>query len=153
MFTSLLVDQRVYTCVHFVLIEGSINIVHSLCKHTFAYCTYSSIIQAWRKRYFQLRSSKILEYYKSENGDLKGVINLEDCKSVNSDLFHKKHKYVFDIQTHDRVYYLVAKSTEEMTEWVDALCNICGFTLKSISSNYVYIFLLCSPLHILNLIG
>ncbi len=88
-------------------------------------------LQAWRKRFFRLRSSKILEYYKSEDGDLKGVINLEDCKSVNSDLFHKKYKYVFDIETHDRVYYLVATSSEEMTEWVDTLCNVCGFTLKS----------------------
>lgn len=87
-------------------------------------------IKNWRKRYFRLRSSKILEYYKSEGGDLKGVINLEDCKSVNSDLFHKKYKYVFGIETHDRVYYLVASSSEEMTGWVDTLCDVCGFTLR-----------------------
>ena len=93
--------------------------------------TGDSLLQNWRKRFFKLRSSKVLEYYKSEDGDLKGVINVEDCKAVNSDLFHKKYKYVFDIETHDRIYYLVASSLEEMKNWVDTLCNVCGFTLQA----------------------
>ena len=77
-----------------------------------------------------LRSSKVLEYYKSPDGDvLKGVINLEDCKTVHSDLSHKKYKYVFDIETKDRVYYLVAQSQEEMKAWVDQLCRICGLSV------------------------
>ena len=37
-----------------------------------------------------LLSSKVLEYYKSEGGELKGVVNLEDCHSVNSNLSHKR---------------------------------------------------------------
>ena len=48
-----------------------------------------------RKRFFCLRSSKVLEYYKSVDGDLKGVVNLEDCKAVHADLSHKKYKHVF----------------------------------------------------------
>ncbi len=67
------------------------------------------------------------------------MINLEDCKSVNSDLFHKKYKYVFDIETHDRVFYLVASSSVEMTEWVDTLCNVCGFTLRSELSELILV--------------
>jgi len=93
-------------------------------------------IKSWRKRLFCLRSSKVLEYYKSEDGDLKGVINLEDCQSVNSDLFHKKYKYVFDIETKDRTYFLVASSQEEMREWVDAVCKVCNF-LQFESSKFV----------------
>lgn len=124
--------------INILLLPLSVYIIHSL--HFLYKHPYLFTMQAWRKRYFQLRSSKILEYYKVENGDLKGVINLEDCKAVNSDLFHKKHKYVFDIQTHDRVYYLVAKSSEEMTSWVDALCNLCGFTLKSLPGKVFLLF-------------
>ncbi len=87
-----------------------------------------SVLQSWRKRWFCLRSSKVLEYYKHEDGDLKGVVNLEDCKSVNSDLFHKKYKYVFNIETKERVYYMVATTQEEMREWVEAICRVCRFT-------------------------
>ena len=76
-----------------------------------------------------LRTSKVLEYYKSEDGELKGVINLEDCKTVHSDLSHKKYKHVFDVETKDRTYYLVASSQEEMKSWVDVLCKVCGLTV------------------------
>lgn len=48
-------------------------------------------LQMWRKRWFVLLSSKVLEYYKSEGGEQKGVINLEDCHSVNSNLSHKRY--------------------------------------------------------------
>ena len=83
-------------------------------------------MKSWRKRWFCLRSSKILEYYKSENGDIKGVVNLEDCVSIHSALFHKKYKHVFDIQTRDRTYFLVASSQEEMVLWVKSLCSVCS---------------------------
>ena len=86
--------------------------------------------QAWRKRFFCLRTSKVMEYYKGEDGDLKGVVNLEDCKAVHSDLDHKKYKYVFDIETKDRTYYLVASSSEDMKSWVDTICNVCGFNIQ-----------------------
>lgn len=78
-----------------------------------------------------LRSSKVLEYYKSEDGELlKGVINLEDCRMVHSDLSHKKYKFVFDIETKERTYYLVAQSQEEMKGWVDVLCHMCGLVVQ-----------------------
>ena len=51
--------------------------------------------QMWRKRWFVLLSSKVLEYYKSEGGELRGVINLEDCHSVNSNLSHKRYIYIY----------------------------------------------------------
>ena len=88
-------------------------------------------MQAWRKRFFCLRSSKVLEYYKSVDGDLKGVVNLEDCKAVHADLSHKKYKHVFDIETRDRTYYFVASSAEDMKNWVDTICHVCAFSLQS----------------------
>lgn len=84
-----------------------------------------------------LRSSKVLEYYKSNDGEfLKGVINLEDCKMVHSDLAHKKYKFVFDIETKDRTYYLVAQTHEEMKAWVDILCQTCGLIVQG-KSHYL----------------
>ena len=75
-----------------------------------------------------MRSSKVLEYYKKEGGELKGVINLEDCVSIHSALYHKKYKFVFDIKTKDRIYYLVAATAEEMMSWVEAVCGLCKFS-------------------------
>lgn len=49
---------------------------------------------------------------------------------MHSDLSHKKYKNVFDVETKDRIYYLVAQSQEEMKEWVDVLCRICGLTVQ-----------------------
>ncbi len=64
-------------------------------------------------------------------GDLlKGVINLEDCKSVHSDLAHKKYKYIFDVETRERTYYLVAQSQDEMKGWVDQICMVCGLQVQ-----------------------
>ena len=74
-------------------------------------------------------SSKVLEYYKSaKHSELKGVINLEDCESLNVNLFHKKYKHVFDLRTKDRIFYLVASSSAEMDSWVEVICRICNFS-------------------------
>ena len=76
-------------------------------------------------------SSKVLEYYKSaKHSELKGVINLEDCESLNAGLFHKKYKHVFDLRTKDRTYYLVASSSDEMESWVEVICKICNFSCR-----------------------
>ena len=94
------------------------------------YCSFILLwfLKNWHKRFFCLYSSKIFEYYKTEGGEKKGVINLEDCTAVNSGLQHKKYQYVFDIETSDRIYYLVAGNEDEMTDWVETLCRVCEFT-------------------------
>ena len=60
-------------------------------------------LQMWRKRWFVLLSSKVLEYYKSEGGEQKGVINLEDCHSVNANLSHKRYVHIH-IHVHVHFY-------------------------------------------------
>ncbi len=104
--------------------------VNSLQLPSYTALCHILLLQVWRKRYFKLRSSKVLEYYKNETADQqKGVINLEDCTSVHSDLSHKKYKFVFDIETRTRVFYLVAQDQQEMKQWVDVLCRVCGLTV------------------------
>ena len=51
---------------------------------------------------------------------------------MHSDLAHKKYKYIFGIETKDRTYYLVAQTQEEMKEWVDELCRVCGLSIQGI---------------------
>ena len=88
----------------------------------------------------------MLEYYKGEDGEiLKGVINLEDCKAVHSDLAHKKYDFVFDIETKFRTYYLVAQTLQEMKAWVDQLCHVCGL---SVQGKWSLSLTLCVCMHV-----
>ena len=37
-----------------------------------------------------------------------------------------RYKHVFNIETKDRVFFLVAKTQAEMEAWVEALCKVCS---------------------------
>ncbi|XP_042324411.1 GRB2-associated-binding protein 1 isoform X4 [Sceloporus undulatus] len=93
---------------------------------------------AWKRRWFVLRSGRltgdpdVLEYYKNDHAKKPiRVIDLNLCQQVDAGLtFNKKefeNSYIFDINTIDRVFYLVADSEEEMNKWVRCICDICGF--------------------------
>ncbi|XP_024064312.1 GRB2-associated-binding protein 1 isoform X1 [Terrapene carolina triunguis] len=93
---------------------------------------------AWKRRWFVLRSGRltgdpdVLEYYKNDHTKKPiRIIDLNLCQQVDAGLtFNKKefeNSYIFDINTIDRVFYLVADSEEEMNKWVRCICDICGF--------------------------
>ncbi|KAF5923392.1 hypothetical protein HPG69_006561 [Diceros bicornis minor] len=95
-------------------------------------------IQAWKRRWFVLRSGRltgdpdVLEYYKNDHAKKPiRIIDLNLCQQVDAGLtFNKKefeNSYIFDINTIDRIFYLVADSEEEMNKWVRCICDICGF--------------------------
>ncbi|PKU32159.1 hypothetical protein llap_17537 [Limosa lapponica baueri] len=94
--------------------------------------------EAWKRRWFVLRSGRltgdpdVLEYYKNDHAKKPiRIIDLNLCQQVDAGLtFNKKefeNSYIFDINTIDRVFYLVADSEEEMNKWVRCICDICGF--------------------------
>ncbi|KAJ6668775.1 hypothetical protein lerEdw1_012259 [Lerista edwardsae] len=94
--------------------------------------------KAWKRRWFVLRSGRltgdpdVLEYYKNDHAKKPiRIIDLNLCQQVDAGLtFNKKefeNSYIFDINTIDRVFYLVADSEEEMNKWVRCICDICGF--------------------------
>ena len=61
----------------------------------------------------------VLEYYKNDHAKKPiRIIDLNLCQQVDAG---------FDINTIDRVFYLVADSEEEMNKWVRCICDICGF--------------------------
>nr|XP_047930988.1 GRB2-associated-binding protein 1 isoform X4 [Anser cygnoides] len=99
---------------------------------------HRSRLMAWKRRWFVLRSGRltgdpdVLEYYKNDHAKKPiRIIDLNLCQQVDAGLtFNKKefeNSYIFDINTIDRVFYLVADSEEEMNKWVRCICDICGF--------------------------
>ncbi|XP_029304843.1 GRB2-associated-binding protein 3 isoform X3 [Cottoperca gobio] len=94
---------------------------------------------AWRKRWFVLRRGRmsgnpdVLEYFQSKNSK-KPIrsIDLKECEveMLNGQLrikrdFHGKHLFV--VKTSFRVFYLVAKTEEEMNSWISSISQICQF--------------------------
>ncbi|XP_054481750.1 GRB2-associated-binding protein 3 isoform X2 [Anoplopoma fimbria] len=94
---------------------------------------------AWRKRWFVLRRGRmcgnpdVLEYYQSNNSKKPiRTIDLRECEveMLNGQLrvkrdFHGKHLFV--VKTSFRVFYLVAKTEEEMNSWISSISQICQF--------------------------
>ncbi|XP_056264085.1 GRB2-associated-binding protein 3 isoform X2 [Pseudoliparis swirei] len=93
----------------------------------------------WRKRWFVLRRGRmsgnpdVLEYYQSNNSKKPiRTIDLRECEveMLNGQLrikrdFHGKHLFV--VKTSFRVFYLVAKTEEEMNSWISSISRICQF--------------------------
>ncbi|XP_077448881.1 GRB2-associated-binding protein 3 isoform X2 [Stigmatopora argus] len=94
---------------------------------------------AWRKRWFVLRRGRmsgnpdVLEYYQSKKSKKPiRAIDLTECQveMLNGQLaikrdFHEKHPFV--VKTSARMFYLVAKTREEMNGWVTSISHICHF--------------------------
>ncbi|XP_073920599.1 GRB2-associated-binding protein 4 [Castor canadensis] len=93
---------------------------------------------AWRKRWFILRRGQtcddpdVLEYYKNDQSKKPlRSINLSLCERMDAGVtLHNMRLpagFVFDIQTTERTFYLVAETKEDMNNWVQSICQICGF--------------------------
>lgn len=94
--------------------------------------------QAWRKRWFILRIGQerggpaVLEYYKHDQSKKPlRIISLDLCELVHANVtFHEKglpSGFVFDVQTRDRTFYLVAETKEDMLKWVQSICQAGSF--------------------------
>jgi len=96
----------------------------------------SLITPKWRRRWFVLRQGAmpgqfLLHYYTDPLArKLKGVIDLDQCEQVDTGLTYQSgrvsYKFMFDIKTPKRVYYLAADCEADMTAWVDWVCQVCG---------------------------
>eukprot|EP00794_Sanderia_malayensis_P007550 gene7550-8387_t len=86
----------------------------------------------WRKRYFRLWSTKLLEYYKTDRSKdfIKKPIDLNKCRSIDGYLKNKKWNNIFCLNTTERKFYLVADSPEVMKEWISKICDLCGFSVE-----------------------
>ncbi|XP_038563848.1 GRB2-associated-binding protein 3 isoform X1 [Micropterus salmoides] len=94
---------------------------------------------AWRKRWFVLRRGRmsgnpdVLEYYQSKNSKKPiRTIDLKECEveMLNGQLRIKRDfngKHLFVVKTSARIFYLVAKTEEEMNGWISSISQICQF--------------------------
>lgn len=75
----------------------------------------------------------VLEYYQSKNSKKPiRIIDLKECEVEMPDGelrikrdFHGKHLFV--VKTSSRIFYLVAKTEEEMNGWISSISQICQF--------------------------
>ncbi|OBS59571.1 hypothetical protein A6R68_09305, partial [Neotoma lepida] len=77
-------------------------------------------------------NADVLEYYKNEHSKKPlWIINL-NCEQVDTGLtFNKKElhdNFVFDIKISEHTFYLVAETEADMNNWVQSICQACGFT-------------------------
>ncbi|XP_054610093.1 GRB2-associated-binding protein 3 isoform X2 [Dunckerocampus dactyliophorus] len=94
---------------------------------------------AWRKRWFVLRRGRmsgnpdVLEYYQSKSSKKPiRTIDLKECEveMLNGQLGIKRdfgEKHLFVVKTSARIFYLVAKTEEEMNSWISSISHICQF--------------------------
>ncbi|XP_029463745.1 GRB2-associated-binding protein 3 isoform X3 [Rhinatrema bivittatum] len=94
---------------------------------------------AWRKRWFVLRRGRmsgnpdVLEYYRNNHSKKPiRVIDLNDCevqKNTGLNIIKRQfqNNFVFIVKTTCRTFYLVAKTEEEMQNWMHNIHQICNF--------------------------
>ncbi|XP_036436223.1 GRB2-associated-binding protein 3 [Colossoma macropomum] len=95
---------------------------------------------SWRKRWFVLRRGRmsgdpdVLEYFRSKSSRKPiRTIDLQECEvTVQTEVWpfkrHLPNQHLFVVKTASRVFYLLAKTAEEMNLWVRNIGQICTFS-------------------------
>jgi hypothetical protein len=81
-----------------------------------------------KKRFFEL-ASRHLSYYNTEGGDLKGVIELCNNSTVEVDCKpggDASVDFCMQVKTLEKEVYIIARDTEEMSEWAEAVKEAIG---------------------------
>jgi len=80
-------------------------------------------IKNWKRRWFTL-SSSALTYREEESTAAKGIIYMAEVILARRSCKYPDKKFLFEVITKKRTYYMMASSQDEMTSWTDALTNI-----------------------------
>ena len=84
------------------------------------YIVHIYIFQAWKKRWFVLRSAHLVYYKSSAEYQLLQLLDLGDIHTCTP-VTLKKHDNAFCIVSPKRTYYLQAGTPKEVQEWVKAV--------------------------------
>ncbi|KAL5248136.1 hypothetical protein ACHWQZ_G017346 [Mnemiopsis leidyi] len=91
-------------------------------------------IKNWKRRWFTLSSSALT--YREEDGTAaKGIIYMADVILARRSCKYPDKKFLFEVITKKRTYYMMASSQDEMTSWTDALTNILVPDLNNNNNN------------------
>jgi len=77
-------------------------------------------IKSWKKRWCILRNG-CLHYSKQKGTPDLGVINLSSAGTIQEAQAKKKYPNCFEIPTPERTFYISAKNTEDMQDWISKL--------------------------------
>ncbi|XP_063690072.1 pleckstrin homology-like domain family B member 1 isoform X1 [Bolinopsis microptera] len=80
-------------------------------------------IKNWKRRWFTL-SSSALTYREEESTAAKGIIYMAEVILARRSCKYPDKKFLFEVITKKRTYYMMASSQDEMTTWTDALTTI-----------------------------
>ncbi|XP_020340846.1 GRB2-associated-binding protein 3 isoform X2 [Oncorhynchus kisutch] len=109
----------------------------NVCGHALDITPYQG--WAWRRRWFVLRRGRmsgnpdVLEYYRNTTSKKPiRTIDLRECEvqmQTEQRLVKREfqNQHLFVIKTSSRIFYLVAKTEEEMNSWVSQIREICHF--------------------------
>eukprot|EP00117_Sycon_ciliatum_P012219 scpid38571/ scgid13373/ GRB2-associated-binding protein 2; GRB2-associated binder 2; Growth factor receptor bound protein 2-associated protein 2; pp100 len=91
-----------------------------------------ALLKQWKRRYFRLYESKVLEYYENDKPSTlgkspKGSVNLEDCFIMQEN--YTNHPMRISLSTKKRTYFMDAESHVDYEAWVRALAEIGGFAV------------------------
>ena len=84
----------------------------------------------------------VLEYYQSKNSKKPiRIIDLKECEveMLNGQIRIKRDfsgKHLFVVKTSSRIFYLVAKTEEEMNNWIGSISRICQFASLEDAGKY-----------------
>lgn len=92
-------------------------------------------IAQWRRRYFVLWSTRLMEYYSSylkKPQDYLKTIDLENCEDMIApfDTQNKLHVIKLCIKTGNKMrdYLFQCESEADLNSWVEDFATVCGFT-------------------------
>jgi len=74
----------------------------------------------WREKHFVLSGSSLYYYEKSTTEASQGVIQLSKTK-ILGDINNEKRKYVFGLQTGEKIVLLAAKNETEFEDWTKTI--------------------------------
>jgi len=80
------------------------------------------LVKSWKRRYFVLKTNRVLNYYESDNSSMvKGSIELNKVIGVE-----RKQKKMLDLVTPKRTWSFACVSTKVRDEWVANISNVAG---------------------------
>jgi len=80
------------------------------------------LVKSWKRRYFVLKTNKVLNYYESDNSSMvKGSIELSKVIGVE-----KKQKKSLELVTPKRTWPFACVSTEVRDQWVANISRVAG---------------------------
>lgn len=80
-------------------------------------------IKSWRRRWFTLSTQELI-YRDDEGTNAKGRINMTEVILARRSCKYPDKKFLFEVITKKRTYYMMASSEGEMTSWTEALSSI-----------------------------